>query len=78
MPLASQVTRTDCANVAIIPSLPDFLPSADDKHSPNDWQSSQAKRYIDKVMYFCQKESEETIKKAKESNGWSHFCFDLP
>jgi len=63
------VNRTDCANVAIIPSPPDFLPAADDKRHQKDCQSPQAKRYIDKVMYFCQKESEETIKKAKESNG---------
>jgi len=72
MPLVRQVNRTDCANVAIIPSPPDFLPAADDKHNQKDWQSAQAKRYIDKVMYFCQKESEEMIKKAKESNGWCY------
>ena len=67
MPLASQVNRIDRANVAIIPLPPDFLPATDDKHNQKDWQSPQG--YIDKVMYFCQKESEETIKKAKESNG---------
>jgi hypothetical protein len=73
---ASQVSRIDCAT---LPSPPDFPPSADDKHSQKKiGKSPQAKRCIDKVMNFCQKESEKTIKKAKESNRWFYFCFDLP
>ena len=33
---------------------------------------------IDKVMHFCQKESEETVKKVKESNRRCHFYSNLP
>jgi len=36
-------------------------------------EGHHAGRGIDKAMHFCQKESEEMIKKAKESNGWCYF-----